>query len=481
MRLSRYIRTRLPDLLAAWATHVEAAGPGGALHDRGRGLLLGIADALEAASPMQGEAQTTALPGDGLQSGAAAALAEVAMAIGALRTTVLRAWLSSLAPFDASHVEDVVHFNQRIDHALAAAVLARETQAAHVRTTAEAALRESEARYRGIVDTALDYAIFTTDADGLIDSWPPGARAVFGWSSEEALGQHAAITFTREDRAADVPAQEMRGARENGVAADVRWHVCKDGECVFIEGAMRPVIDASGTVTGYLKVGRDATERKHWDERQQVLMRELQHRTRNIMAVVLTMFEKTRRGSADVDTLSKTFRARLGALARVQGLLSRLQEGDRIAFDTLVRAELSAMGALDEGGRGDRVELSGPSGVFLRSGTVQTFALALHELATNAAKYGALAQDEGRLSVRWRATRRDGRPSLHIEWIETCVDMALAASAAQGSGYGRELIEQALPYQLDALTTYVVGPEGVRCTIEVPISDTTSAHVIALD
>lgn len=149
----------------------------------------------------------------------------------------------------------------------------------------------------------------------------------------------------------------MRRAKDEGVAPNVRWHVRKGGQRVFIEGATRPIVDRAEGNGGFLKVGRDVTERKQWDERQQVLLHELQHRTRNIMAVVLTMFEKTRRGASDIESLSNTYRDQLSALARVQGLLSRLHEGDRVAFDTLIHAELSAMGALDSMGRGERVKL----------------------------------------------------------------------------------------------------------------------------
>lgn len=91
------------------------------------------------------------------------------------------------------------------------------------------------------------------------------------------------------------------------------------------------------------------------------------------------------------------------------------------------------MGAPDSEGRGERVELQGPAGVLLRSSSVQTFALALHELATNATKYGALVQDKGRLSLRWRVRSKEGRRYLHIEWIESGVDMPCPDSAPQGT------------------------------------------------
>ena len=113
----------------------------------------------------------------------------------------------------------------------------------------------------------------------------------------------------------------------------------------------------------------------------------------------------------------------------------------------------------------------------LRSFTVQTFALALHELATNALKYGALSQPDGRLAVEWSIVDGPGgTPLLHVDWRERC---RLAEREPDGPalsdrrGYGRELIERALPYQLKARTTYRIGDEGVHCTITLPLSSTS--------
>ena len=121
---------------------------------------------------------------------------------------------------------------------------------------------------------------------------------------------------------------------------------------------------------------------------------------------------------------------------------------------------------------GSKVTLAGPKDVPLRSSTVQTLSLALHELATNAAKYGALAQPQGRLLVRWRVEPSvgGGEPLLVVEWQESGVIMPSHGAAPQGSGFGRELIERALPYELDAETNFVLGSDGVRCTLSLPIS-----------
>jgi PAS domain S-box-containing protein len=131
--------------------------------------------------------------------------------------------------------------------------------------TAEA-LRASEERYRLIVEGARDYAILTMDPEGRIESWSPGAEAVYGWTTEEAVGQLVHITFLPEERALGIPEEECAVARERGVAPDVRWHLRKDGARVFIEGMTRALRDDAGRLRGFLKVGQDVTQRRHTED-----------------------------------------------------------------------------------------------------------------------------------------------------------------------------------------------------------------------
>jgi two-component sensor histidine kinase/PAS domain-containing protein len=204
------------------------------------------------------------------------------------------------------------------------------------------------------------------------------------------------------------------------------------------------------------------------EKRLRVVVAELQHRTRNLISVVSATVERILRTSKTFDDFKASFRDRIEALGRVQGLLFRMKENDRVTFNELIETELSAQSV--RMGEGGPVTLDGPKGVRLRSSTVQTLAMVLHELMTNAVKHGALKQPNAHLAIRWRLeTRREsGKPWLHLDWRESGVRMP---PLPHGAGQGRELIEKALPYQFDAQTTFALEADGVRCTISLPVSE----------
>jgi PAS domain S-box-containing protein len=145
-------------------------------------------------------------------------------------------------------------------------VLAREAADLIERRAFEEALRDGEEQLRLIVEGARDYAIFTTDRNGIIDTWLAGAESVFGYPPDEALGQPADILFTLEDRERGAPQQELETARREDKSPDVRWHLHKDGHRVFIEGEVVSLRDGAQGVRGFLKIGRDATKRRLAEE-----------------------------------------------------------------------------------------------------------------------------------------------------------------------------------------------------------------------
>ena len=208
-------------------------------------------------------------------------------------------------------------------------------------------------------------------------------------------------------------------------------------------------------------------EAQHAEARLQVMVAELQHRTRNLIAVVSAIANRTMARTGPTEAFRFQFNDRLAALARVQGLLSRA-DIEPITIGELIRVELDALGA---DASDERITLDGPS-VVLRATVVQTMALVIHELATNARKHGALAADNRVLKVSWAVSQVGGAaPSLALEWLETGLGRAPDEETITRKGYGREMIERALPYAFNATTSFELSNDGVRCTINLPLVD----------
>jgi two-component system CheB/CheR fusion protein len=142
---------------------------------------------------------------------------------------------------------------------------------------ADAAFRASEERLRLMLESVLDYAIFTMDENGIIDSWAAGAERTFGYTDEDAIGQHTRIIFTPEDRATGADERELQTARERGRAADERWHVKKDGTRFYVSGVCVSLQD-NGVVTGFAKIARDLTEQKQTQDELQSAHEDLETR-----------------------------------------------------------------------------------------------------------------------------------------------------------------------------------------------------------
>jgi two-component sensor histidine kinase len=251
---------------------------------------------------------------------------------------------------------------------------------------------------------------------------------------------------------------------------------------LFVLEALFYVILITGlrlTLERYRDLSRDLEQRveertvalRESQARLGSVVAELQHRTRNLISVVGTIAKRTLKTSETFDDFEASFQDRLEVLGRAQGLLFRTEAGGRVTFDELIITELAAQ-PVRAGGNGS-VTLDGPKGIPLRSGTVQSLAMALHELVTNALKYGALKQPNAHLTVRWRkeTLAESGKPWLHLDWKESGVEMPPLGAKLQDSGQGRELIERVLPYQFDAQTTFAMEPDGVHCTISIPASE----------
>lgn len=340
------------------------------------------------------------------------------------------------------------------------------------RREAEKRLRENEERLRLALEAGRLAAWDTDLRTGKVE-WSKEYYSMLGYSAgevEPSVGAWIARMHP-DDRAATVAARDEARRERQDYAREFRI-VRPDGETRWCSARGRFFYDEAGEAVRMIGVMDDITERRSFEETQAVLIAELQHRTKNLVAVVNAITTRTIAGSASLEDFKTRFVGRLAALARAQNLLSESSAGRRVTFDELVRAQLAGVGALDAKAYPGQVSLEGPEGIGLQSGHVQTFALGLHELATNALKYGALSRPEGCLAVRWRVEETaDHARELVVEWRETGMRLDVPELGDARRGYGRELIERALAYQLRARTEFELRAEGVQCLIALPLED----------
>jgi two-component sensor histidine kinase len=186
---------------------------------------------------------------------------------------------------------------------------------------------------------------------------------------------------------------------------------------------------------------------------------ELQHRLRNNLAVMRSVIRRSNEAAESAEEFALHLDARLGALARTQGLMAAAGAAG-VDLEELIRTELTASAVPEQ-----RFRVEGPA-VRLREKAVESLGLALHELATNSLKFGALAADNSVLAVTWTMTGLPA-PELHLSWVESGV--TVVSLAPRRRGFGQELIERTLPYELDARTRLAFTPGGAYCTIEMPL------------
>jgi two-component sensor histidine kinase len=197
--------------------------------------------------------------------------------------------------------------------------------------------------------------------------------------------------------------------------------------------------------------------------REAVLMAESEHRFKNTLAVVATVIERAREDTKSIDDFVSSLRSRIQSMAGTQTLLGQSQWGNANLAD-LVRNELRPYAA------GTNTSVDGPA-VYLTANAAHAIAMVLHELATNAAKYGALSQSGGRVSVRWTQTvDNSSAPILRIEWKETG---GPEVTAPAREGYGSSVIRDLLAYEMAGRVDLVFEADGVRCIIELPVSAAT--------
>lgn len=324
-------------------------------------------------------------------------------------------------------------------------------------------LRENEERFR-VLATSIPQLVFRTRPDGDRTWGSPQWIDFTGLSLAESVGYGWLDAIHPEDL--QITHDGWEDARKSGeYYVEHRVRRAADGEYRWHQTRARPVDGPNINAFDWVGTMTDIDDLRSLKDRQQVMMAELQHRTRNLLAVVQSIATQTIRNSPSVEAFGNEFAGRLRSLSRVQSILATADHRD-IDLRTLVTAELDTHAEQRLGH--DKITVEGPA-VSLPAISAQAFGLALHELATNAVKYGALAQPSGKLEVTWKVEDDGSKPRVQLEWQETGVQMP-ATAAITRRGYGTELIERALPYQLRAKTRLEFRPDGVFCAIAVPLA-----------
>ena len=320
-------------------------------------------------------------------------------------------------------------------------------------------LRRERGDRLAIFNTVVD-GVITIDHSGTIKNLNPAAATLFGYSPEEIIGSNIKMLMPElrcpEHDGDRVKQLETGQAKTSGPCGGELTGKRKDGSAVPIELAIGEV-DVAGRKI-YTGIVRDITERKRTEEHQALLVAELDHRVKNILAQVAVVASSTRQSSRSIDEFLQSLDGRIQSMAAAHSLLSK-NGWQSVGLDALVRNELAPYTV------GANATISGID-VALPSVKIQALARVLHELATNAAKYGALSVPSGQVSVSWDLKPDGDGANLILAWQE---HGGPPVESEVQSSYGTNLIRNLIPHELGGKVELMFASQGVSCRIEIPI------------
>jgi PAS domain S-box-containing protein len=349
------------------------------------------------------------------------------------------------------------------DQANALRALARQVMAQLELRKALARERSSERRHRQILESAVDYGIISMDLTGRVTSWNEGARRIFGWTEVEMCGRPCDDFFTAEDCAASVPEKEMGQALAHGRGSDERWHLRKDGTTFWASGEMMPLTTDSGEPVGFLKILRDRTDFRHAQERlkaseeaadrdRRLLTGELEHRVKNTLAIVQAIVHQSLRTAATFDDARLSIEDRLVSLGRAHDILTKGQWA-AAPVGAIVASATSMLGVGPE-----RIRSTGPA-INISARAAVGLAMAVHELSTNAVKFGALSNETGHVEIEWETLGEGAHASFRFSWREVGGPRVQAPSR---KGFGSRLIQASLSGQPEGANQISYHDSGVE-------------------
>lgn len=338
-------------------------------------------------------------------------------------------------------------------------VVLRHRNVTHRRAAIEDA---SQSRHRSellsaLVETSSD-AIMSYDLDGRIRTWNAGAQRLYGYTPEQAIGQSMEILYPAGF------AKRILQYRDEIIAGTLSsfevTRMTKSGRERLVWVTAAPVRNAHGTVIAISNIHRDITEARRHQESRQLVAQEVIHRAKNMLTVISAIHRRTAATATSMEEFNEKFGERITSLSRSADFLTS-EDWSTVPLASLVRSQL-ALFARDDA----PLTIGGPE-VELKPQAVKTIGMALHELGTNATKYGALGDAGGAVAINWQIESQDGDPVLRFEWIETGQAFA---GAPQHRGFGNTVLTRLAVSLLDAHVDYRFDAGGIRWRIEIPAS-----------
>lgn len=344
--------------------------------------------------------------------------------------------------FNADHLRHI------IDRSIARHRLQQENRGMQARNAQLAA-----------IITASNDAILCVDLDLVVQTWNPGATAMFGYGEDEAIGHSLDELIVPPDATEDRPDRYLAiiAERRTVRVEAIRRH--RDGRLVPVEINAAPILDQKQDIVAVSIMYRDISERKRADEKVRMLMGEVEHRSKNILATVQAIANLT------TATTPAEFRAKFGqrlqALSASHSLLISGQ-WQGVNIKDLVNAQFAHLTGPD----GSRLTIDGPS-CTLSPGAAQSLGMALHELATNASKYGALSNERGTIRLQWAIVETAAGPLFTIQWSERD---GPTVQPPKRKGFGSSLIGRMIEAELRGKVTLDFDPKGLDWRLECPFA-----------
>ncbi len=330
------------------------------------------------------------------------------------------------------------------------------TLCAHVLAALFAERRQAEARLQEALAAGAVLAFECNHVSGLVKH-SDNAAQIMGFDPRQPLTAAELHARIHPDDLARFEAHHNRRDVDSPTAVTFRF-VRPDGREVWLEETSRAEFDKTGRLMRVKGLTRDITTRKQAEERQNLLIAELDHRVKNVLARVGAVIRHTRPGSGIADEFVKALDGRIQSIAAAHALLSQ-SRWSGVGLTDLIRHQLAPYTA------NANAAIDGPD-VMLTSAQAQAVAMVIHELATNAAKHGALSSPDGRVSVSWERTSTNAAAVLTIIWNERC---GPPINAPVRRGYGSSLIRDLIPHELGGTVDLTFPLDGLCCKIEIPL------------